>query len=651
MSDYIIKSKDKALATLPPVGLYNLFLDSMDGNFKKIDSNGVVSPVYFDGAGTYSEIAQNLADMQNPSAALANIGGEPAFTKNQAFNKDFGINAGEVVEGNDSRFGTLFANTTNNNNSIGVLSGNLATVTTEQSSQGTRITDLENITYNIDLNANEFRLFKNGIQIGSVDLSIYIDDTNLARLTNGVLDSNTGIATFERDDNSTFTVDFSSLIDGASLPVPTTGDKSKVAVVNNNSTAYELKSGLASFTALPPVGLNITIPPVDFGTGLGGRVQNSPIFYYILQNTLDFTNSVTNLHLIKNSVRTTVANYTANLGEIVIAIEDPNGDIALFVFDAKDKVNANQVLTNVPAGAIFTDTTYTDAEIKTKYESNPDTNSFTDSEKTKLSNQSGVNSGDQDISGISVNASNITDLQNDKADKSTLITAGSGLSGGGNLSSDKTIDVNTSKSITINSDNLELVSDEQNPTARKYYGTDNNGVKGWHNVRSSFINCSGRFYAYTNGRWVTDSDDNYGTNYYRFAEQGGTAATPIYEWEHLGTPLPQGTFIKALNFVSRANNAQTSDFEIIVVERKPTAAGGWQSGIDADGEMTNNVILNDTWQNLVGSFGGNMLDLHGANIPINHLINDFSMISIYIRPIEANTATRYILATWTWEIQ
>ena len=46
-----------------------------------------------------------------------------------------------------------------------------------------------------------------------VDLSQYIDDSNLARLTSGSLDAATGIATFTRDDATTFTVDFSALFD------------------------------------------------------------------------------------------------------------------------------------------------------------------------------------------------------------------------------------------------------------------------------------------------------------------------------------------------------------------------------------------------------------------------------------------------------
>jgi len=44
-------------------------------------------------------------------------------------------------------------------------------------------------------------------------------------------------------------------------------------------------------------------------------------------------------------------------------------------------------------------------------------NNFTDAEKSNLANQSGTNTGDQDISGISTNANDISDLQNDKVDK------------------------------------------------------------------------------------------------------------------------------------------------------------------------------------------------------------------------------------------
>jgi hypothetical protein len=59
---------------------------------------------------------------------------------------------------------------------------------------------------------------ENGVS-HEIDLSLYLDDTNLARLTSGTLDGSTGIATFTRDDASTFTVDFSALLDDTRVPV------------------------------------------------------------------------------------------------------------------------------------------------------------------------------------------------------------------------------------------------------------------------------------------------------------------------------------------------------------------------------------------------------------------------------------------------
>lgn len=66
-------------------------------------------------------------------------------------------------------------------------------------------------SYTIDIQANILRLLSDTVPISTVDLSLYLDDTNLARLVSGTLDPNTGIATFTRDDATTFTVDMSSL--------------------------------------------------------------------------------------------------------------------------------------------------------------------------------------------------------------------------------------------------------------------------------------------------------------------------------------------------------------------------------------------------------------------------------------------------------
>lgn len=78
---------------------------------------------------------------------------------------------------------------------------------------GAVFTDTETLT-SLDLTANILSYVdENGVQ-HQFDLSLYLDDTNLARLVSGTIDGVSGIATFTRDDATTFTVDFSGLLSG-----------------------------------------------------------------------------------------------------------------------------------------------------------------------------------------------------------------------------------------------------------------------------------------------------------------------------------------------------------------------------------------------------------------------------------------------------
>ncbi len=88
-------------------------------------------------------------------------------------------------------------------------------------------------------------------------------------------------------------------------------------------------------------------------------------------------------------------------------------------------------LSGIEAGAEVNDTA---SEIKTKYESNANTNAFTDSEKTNLGNQSGTNTGDQDLSGLQdtlVSGTNIKTVNS----QSLLGSGNIVISGGGAVDS------------------------------------------------------------------------------------------------------------------------------------------------------------------------------------------------------------------------
>ena len=68
-----------------------------------------------------------------------------------------------------------------------------------------------------------------------LDLSLYLDDTNLARVQSGHYDRHTGIATFKRDDSTTFTLDLSDLI-GESFNLSVAADDSTQRTINAGET-------------------------------------------------------------------------------------------------------------------------------------------------------------------------------------------------------------------------------------------------------------------------------------------------------------------------------------------------------------------------------------------------------------------------------
>lgn len=88
----------------------------------------------------------------------------------------------------------------------------------------------------------------------AIDLSTYLDDTNLARLTSGTINSSTGIATFSRDDASTFTIDMSAFLDGIT--------------VNNTLTSTSTSEGLSAAQGKVLKDLIDALPTEDTNTQL-----------------------------------------------------------------------------------------------------------------------------------------------------------------------------------------------------------------------------------------------------------------------------------------------------------------------------------------------------------------------------------------------
>ena len=95
---------------------------------------------------------------------------------------------------------------------VGTGTANVALATKEEANRPDVVTTLEVVADKL-VYTNESGVAK------EIDLSVYVDDTNLARLVGGTLDPVTGMATFMRDDDSTFVLDMSALLDDTRVVV------------------------------------------------------------------------------------------------------------------------------------------------------------------------------------------------------------------------------------------------------------------------------------------------------------------------------------------------------------------------------------------------------------------------------------------------
>lgn len=106
-----------------------------------------------------------------------------------------------------------------------------------------------------------------------IDLSLYLDDTNLARIVSGVMEPTTRICTFTRDDGSTFDIDFS----------PVLHDIFRISIGADDSTLREINSdesflilGGTNITTASDAEGNITINGPDLSSYL--TTETDPVF-------------------------------------------------------------------------------------------------------------------------------------------------------------------------------------------------------------------------------------------------------------------------------------------------------------------------------------------------------------------------------------
>jgi hypothetical protein len=157
----------------------------------------------------------------------------------------------------------------------------------------TAVKSNETVT-SLSINANILTFTDEDGNETNIDLSLYLDDTNLARLSSGTLDGETGIATFTRDDATTFTVDFSALLDDTKVTVEdvliSTSTENALSANQGKVLKDELDELADSRTVTYPdvLSRNSSDEIVSIGSNKQFTVNIDPIVYSEIPNYIVF---------------------------------------------------------------------------------------------------------------------------------------------------------------------------------------------------------------------------------------------------------------------------------------------------------------------------------------------------------------------------
>ena len=137
---------------------------------------------------------------------------------------------------------------------------------------GAVFTDTETTT-TLSIAANVLKYTDEVGGITNLDLSLYLDDTNLAYVQAGTLNGSTGVATFTRSDATTFTVDLSALLDDTSVTVNntlTSTSTTEALSANQGKVLKGLADGLETRVALNDAKVsNVAHPLVETAVPVG----------------------------------------------------------------------------------------------------------------------------------------------------------------------------------------------------------------------------------------------------------------------------------------------------------------------------------------------------------------------------------------------
>lgn len=210
-----------------------------------------------------NSVAINSSDGTDDSIAAAN--GTNAGVMTTAMYDEHVLNNAKVSDINHNVSTNLGITKSATTNVITSSDGNNATITSATSTNAglmtkaifdqhvintAKVSNVPETVTTLGLASNILTYVNEAGTTVNLDLSLYLDDTNLSRITSGSINGSTGLATFTRSDATTFTIDMSAFLDAITL--------------NNTLTSTSTTQGL---TAAQGKVLKDLIDGLNVGTG------------------------------------------------------------------------------------------------------------------------------------------------------------------------------------------------------------------------------------------------------------------------------------------------------------------------------------------------------------------------------------------------
>ena len=240
------------------------------------------------------------------------------------------LNLQTQINTNDAELNSQQNQITDNDADIAALQGQVNTLST-------------GFVVDVELVGNDLRLLDtfNNVVGTPVDLSVYLDNTNLPRIVTASLDQNTGLVDFVRDDGSDFCLDLSplqaeagiqSIVAGTNITVDNTDPQNPVisasgggaSVTNTSDLVNDGSDGTSVYVEQDELGSAASANVGDFATAAQGALADSALQSVVAGTGVTIDNTDPQNPVINSSGSTAQTTGTFN----VTAISGATGSFA-----------------------------------------------------------------------------------------------------------------------------------------------------------------------------------------------------------------------------------------------------------------------------------------------------------------------------------